>query len=131
MWGLDLTREYSAWEAGLDRFVDLDKGAFVGREALVEQRRAGVPQHFVTLEVDAEDADALGNEPVWQAERMVGRATSGAYGHTLGKSLALAYLEAAVAEPATQLEIEILGARRAATVIPDSPHDPENHRLRA
>ncbi len=131
MWGLDLTREYSAWEAGLDRFVRLDKGEFAGRAALVAQRQAGVPQRFVTLEVDAEDADPLGNEPIWQGERMVGRATSGAYGHTLGVSLALAYLEAAAAEPATALEIEILGARRPATVIPDSPHDPENHRLRA
>ena len=131
MWGLDLTREYTAWEAGLDRFVSLDKGEFAGREALVAQRRDGVPQRFVTLEVDADDADPLGNEPIWQGERMIGRATSGAYGHTLGKSLALAYLEAPVAAPGTPLEIEILGARRAATIIPDSPHDPENQRLRA
>ena len=131
MWGLDLTREYTAWEAGLERFVSLDKGNFAGREALIEQRRSGVPQRFVTLEVEAEDADALGNEPIWQGARMVGRATSGAYGHTLGKSLALAYLEAALAAPGTALEIEILGARRAATVIPDSPHDPKNKRLRA
>ena len=131
MWGLDLTREYTAWEAGLERFVSLDKGHFAGREALIEQRRSGVPQRFVTLEVEAEDADALGNEPIWQGARMVGRATSGAYGHTLGKSLALAYLEAALAAPGTALEIEILGARRAATVIPDSPHDPKNKRLRA
>ena len=131
MWGLDLTREYSAWEAGLDRFVNLDKGEFAGREALLAQRRDGVPQRFVTLEVDAEDADALGNEPVWQGARMVGRATSGAYGHTLRKSLALAYLEAPAAEPGAVLEIEILGTRRAATLIPDSPHDPENQRLRA
>ena len=131
MWGLDLTRDYTAWEAGLDRFVSLDKGDFAGRAALIEQRRNGVPQRFVTLELEADDADALGNEPVWQGDRMVGRATSGAYGHALGKSLALAYVEAACAEPGTALEIEILGARRAATVIPDSPHDPENQRLRA
>ena len=130
MWGLDLTREYSAWAAGLDRFVDLDKGEFFGREALLAERDAGVPQRFVTLEVDADDADALGNEPIWQGERMVGRATSGAYGHTLEKSLALAYLETAMAEPGTALEIEILGVRRPATVIPDSPHDPENRRPR-
>ena len=131
MWGLDLTREYTAWEAGLDRFVNLDKGEFAGREALVEQRRAGVPQRFVTLEVEAEDADPLGNEPICQGERMVGRATSGAYGHSIGSSLALAYVEAAVAEPGAVLEIEILGTRRGATVIPESPHDPENQRLRA
>ena len=85
MWGQDLTIEYSAFEAGLDRFVALDKGDFVGRGALVAQREAGVPQDFVTLEVEADDADPWGNEPIYDGETMIGRATSGAYGHTVGK----------------------------------------------
>ena len=131
MWGQDLTREYSAFEAGLERFVRLDKGDFVGRDALVRQREDGVPQRFVTLEVDAADADALGNEPLYEGETLVGRATAGAYGHCVGKSLALAYVRPDSAAPGTALEIEILGDRRAATVIVDSPYDPEHTSLRS
>ena len=129
MWGQDLTRDYTVLEAGLDRFVHLDKGDFVGRDALIAQAAAGVPQRFVSIEaLDIEDADPIGNEPLWQGERMVGRVTAGAYGHFLGRSLALAYVEAGVG---SRLEIEILGRRYPARVIEDSPHDPENARLRA
>ena len=90
-----------------------------------------MPQRFVTLAVEADDADALGNEPIYRDGRMVGRATAGAYGHAVKKSLALAYVEPEAAAPGTALEIEILGDRRAAEVIAHSPHDPENARLRA
>ncbi|MFQ5984968.1 MAG: FAD-dependent oxidoreductase [Alphaproteobacteria bacterium] len=131
MWGQDLTTEYSAFEAGLDRFVRLNKGDFVGRDALVEQQQEGVPQRFVTLTVDAVDADPLGNEPLYRRDRMVGRATSGAYGRAVRRSLALAYVQPDVAERGTALEIEILGDRRAATVVEPSPYDPTNARLRA
>ena len=131
MWGQDLTRECSVFEAGLERFVHLDKGDFIGRGALLKQQQEGVPQAFVTLEVDADDADPLGNEPLYQGGAMIGRATAGAYGHVVGKSLAIGYVSPDAAAPGTALEIEILGERRAARVIPDSPWDPENARLRA
>ena len=131
MWGQDLTREYSAFEAGLERFVALDKGDFTGRDALAAQREAGIPQAFVTLAVDAEDADPWGNEPIYCEGAMVGRATSGAFGHGIGASLALGYVARAHAEPGRELEIEILGARRPARVVPASPVDPANERLRA
>ena len=132
MWGQDLTREYTAFEAGLDRFVHLNKGAFVGREALVRQQQEGIPQRFVTIEVhDVADADPIGNEPLFANGSMIGRATAGAYGHWLGRSLAIGYVKTGFESPGAPLEIEILGQRRRATVIPDSPHDPENERLRA
>ena len=131
MWGQDLTREYSPLEAGLERFVRLDKGDFAGREALLRQREAGVPQRFVTLAVEADDADPLGNEPLYLQCQMIGRATAGAYGHCLGQSLAIGYVRPEAAELGTALEIEILGERRPARVIPESPWDPENARLRA
>jgi len=131
MWGQDLTREYSVFEAGLGRFVHLDKGGFVGREALQRQRQAGVPQRFVTLAVEATDADARGNEPLYLDGRMIGRATVGAFGHCVGRSLALGYVKPEASEIGTKLEIEILGERRGAEVIPESPWDPDNQRLRA
>jgi dimethylglycine dehydrogenase len=131
MWGQDLTREYSAWEAGLDRFIHLDKGDFTGREALARQKEASVPQRFVTLEVEVDDADPLGNEPIYQGGKMVGRATAGAYGHTVGKSLALGYVAADAGGVGTALEVEVLGEHYPAKVIPDSPADPDNEKLRA
>ncbi len=131
MWGQDLTIEYSAFEAGLERFIALDKGPFVGRDALLAQREAGVPQCFVTLAVEAADADALGNEPIYRNGALVGRATSGAYGHTVEQSLALAYVTPETGEIGTQVEIEILGERRPARVIAPSPCDPDNKQPRA
>jgi dimethylglycine dehydrogenase len=131
MWGQDLTTDYTPFEAGMDRFVKLDKGDFIGREALVAQREAGVPHRFVTLEVEVDDADPWGNEPLWQGDRMIGRATAGAYGHWVLKSLALAYVEPEAAEEGTEMEIEILGERKRAKVIPESPYDPENASLRS
>ena len=131
MWGMDLTTEYSAFEAGLDRFVALNKPGFLGREALIRQREEGVPQAFVTLEVEADDADPWGNEPLYLEGQMVGRATSGVYGHTVGRSLALAYVRPEAAGLGTELAIDILGSHRPARVIPESPHDPENARLRS
>jgi dimethylglycine dehydrogenase len=137
MWAKDLTREYTAFEAGLDRFVRLNKGDFVGRDALVRQQQEGVPQRFVTLEVDIEPrgnrplADPYGNEPLYLDGRMIGRATSGTFGHNVGKSLAMAYVAPEVADAGSDLEIEVLSERFAARVIEDSPWDPENQRLRA
>jgi dimethylglycine dehydrogenase len=133
MWGSDLTRDYTPFEASLDRFVRMSKGAFVGRQALERQLAAGVPNRFVTLEVhDVTDADPLGNEPLFdKGGRMVGRATSGYYGHCLRKSLAIGYANTEFSQPGTPLEIEILGERRRATVLRESPYDPENIELRA
>jgi dimethylglycine dehydrogenase len=133
MWGSDMTPDYTPFEASLDRFVRMNKAAFIGKEALEKQLAAGVPNRFVTLEVHGvTDADPLGNEPLFDAGgRMIGRATSGYYGHCLKKSLAIGYVRAELAQPGTALAIEILGERKAASVIPESPYDPENHDLRA
>jgi dimethylglycine dehydrogenase len=132
MWGSDLTRDYTPFEASLDRFVRMNKGDFIGRAALEKQLAAGVPNRFVTLEVHGvTEADALGNEPLFIGANIVGRATAGGYGHVLGKSLALAYVQAAYAAVGTEMEILILGEKKRATVLPDSPFDTDNARLRA
>jgi dimethylglycine dehydrogenase len=130
-WRGDIFTEFSAWESGLERFVHLNKGEFIGREALVKQQQQGIPRKFVTIEVDATDSDPWGNEPLFIGKTMVGRTTSGAYGFTIGKSLAVGYVETANAKPGTALEIQMLGERHKARIIPDSPWDPENARLRA
>ncbi len=132
MWGSDLTRDYTPFEASLDRFVRLNKGNFIGKAALVRQWAAGVPHRFATLEVHGVTyADPLGNEPLFANGALVGRATAGGYGHVLGKSLALAYVKPQYADTGAEMEIEILGERRKATVLGESPFDPGNHRLRS
>ena len=133
MWGSDLTPDYTPYEAGLDRFVRLNKGAFIGKQALEAQHAKGVPNRFVTFEVhDVTDADPLGNEPLFDAAgNIVGRATAGYYGHTLGKSLGLGYIKPEFANVGSGVQIEILGERKRATVLIDSPYDPENKDLKA
>jgi dimethylglycine dehydrogenase len=133
MWGSDLTPDYSPFEAGLDRFVRMNKGDFLGKAALEAQLAKGVPHRFVTFEVhDVTDADAWGNEPLFDGQgNMIGRATAGYYGHALKKSLGLGYIRPEYAAVGSKLQIEILGGRKQATVLVDSPYDPENKDLRA
>jgi dimethylglycine dehydrogenase len=133
MWGSDLTPDYTPYEAGLDRFVRLNKGSFIGKEALERQLQNGVPNKFITFEVHGvTDADPLGNEPLYDSRgALVGRATAGYYGHTLEKSLGLGYVNPQFASAGTELDIEILGERKRATVLVDSPYDPGNDDLRA
>ena len=131
MVGTELSIEYSAYESAMDRFVKPDKGEFLGREALLAWQQAGMNNRLVTLEVhDVEDADALGNNALLKDGELIGRATGGGYGFRVGKSLALGMVKPELAEPGSRLEIEILGKTYAATVVPDSPFDPGNERLR-
>ena len=131
MVGTELSIEYSAYESAMDRFVKPDKGDFLGRDALLAWRDAGMSNRLVTLEVhDVDDADALGNNALLKDGELIGRATGGGYGFRVGKSLALGMVKPELAEPGSKLEIDILGKTYAATVIPDSPFDPKNERLR-
>ena len=130
-WRVDLTPDYTMWEAGFDRFVSLDKGDFIGRDGLIKQKEMGIPKNYALIEVAANDSDPWGNEPLFLNGKMVGRTTSGGFGYAVNKSLALAYVDAAHAKAGTKLEIEMLGERLPATIIPDSPWDPMNERLRA
>ncbi len=132
MWGQDLTREYTILEAGLQNFVHLDKDHFIGRDALQQQLKNGVPQEFVTVFVDGiVDTDPSGNEPFWLGDEMIGRATAGAYGHYLQQSIAIGYVKHGYGSIGMKFEIEILGTRYNCTVVENSPHDPSNSRLKS
>ncbi|MEM8798028.1 MAG: aminomethyltransferase family protein, partial [Pseudomonadota bacterium] len=127
----ELSIEYSAYESALDRFIKPDK-TFIGRDALMEWEERGRSWRFVTMEVHGvTDADARGNEAIYKDGVLVGRATSGGYGWRLEKSLALAMVKPELAEIGSELEIKILGNVHKATVIQESPFDPDNARLRA
>ena len=128
----ELSIEYGALESGLDRFVRLDKEAFIGRDAVLKAQASDPNWRFVTMEVhDIKGADARGSEPLYKDGEMIGRATSGGYGWRLGKSLALAMVRPEFGDIDTELEISILGQRHKATVIPEVPFDSTNERLRA
>ncbi|HYC13831.1 MAG TPA: aminomethyltransferase family protein, partial [Stellaceae bacterium] len=128
----ELSIEYAALESGLDRFVRLDNREFLGRAALLDWQKRGFRNRLVTMEVQGiTDADARGSEPVYRGSELVGRCTSGGYGWRVRKSLALAMVPPELAALGTELEISILGDRRAATVISESPFDPKNDQLRA
>ncbi|AZN71390.1 FAD-dependent oxidoreductase [Georhizobium profundi] len=128
----ELSIEYNAYESGLDRFIKPEKGDFIGRDAVVKAKDAGLKWTFVTLEVDGvTDADARGNEAIYRNGELVGRATHGAFGFRIGKSIALAMVRPDCAAEGTALEIKILGRIHQARVIAESPYDAENVKLRA
>ena len=130
--GRELSIEYAALESGLDRFVDFDKGPFLGRDALVTWCGKGFENKLVTLEVEGvTDADARGSEPVTRDGAAIGRTTSGGYGWRTAKSLALAMVRPEFSHLGCEVDVRILGGTRRAVVIANSPYDPGNKALRA
>ena len=131
--GTEMSIEYSAYESGLHRFVNLKKkNGFLGKDALLEWEKRGFDNAFVTLEVmDVNDADVIGNNPIYKNNEVVGRATSGGYGWRMNKSLALGMVHPDQSKVGNDLSIEILGKRYKCKVLNDSPHDPENEKLRS
>jgi dimethylglycine dehydrogenase len=129
----EMSIEYSALESGLDRFVRLDKKQdFIGKQALMVSQQQDAKNAFVTMEVHGvTDADARGSEAIYQAGKLVGRVTSGGFGWRVNKSLALGMVIPSLAIAGKELEIEILGKLFKATVIDESPYDPDNGKLRA
>jgi dimethylglycine dehydrogenase len=129
-WAREYRPIYTPSEAGLDRFVDVSKPDFVGRDAALSDRAESPQRRLVTFTVDAADADAIGDEPVWHDGAVVGWITSGGYGHSVGKSIALGYVPAALASAPSGFEIEILGERRRAQIACQPLHDPSGERMR-
>ena len=130
--GTELSIEYAGYESGIDRFIHPNKGQFIGRDALVQWREKGFENSFVTLEVHGvKDADVLGNNPIYANGKVIGRATGGNFGFRVNKSLALAMVNPAHSEVGTKLKIDILGDMFDVTVIPESPYDPDNQKLRS
>ena len=130
----ELSIEYSAYESGLDRFVHPNKGQFIGRDALVEAKQKGLTWNFVTMEVHGvtdTDSDARGSEPLYAKGQLIGRATNGGFGYRANKSLALGMVKPEHSAIGTELEIKILGKLFKATIVPESPYDPDNKALRS
>ncbi|MFT5614337.1 MAG: dimethylglycine dehydrogenase [Granulosicoccus sp.] len=131
IWSAEFTQGYTPGMTGMDRWIAWDKGDFIGRDAAIAERDgAGPTQVQVTLEVDALNADASGYEPIWSEGERVGFVTSGAYGHTTGKSLAMALVNRDKAAIGTELSVHVVGIERSAKVIAPSPYDPTGKAMR-
>ena len=131
VWSLEFTQSYTAAMSGLDRFIAFDKGHFIGRDAALKERDTGPTQRLVLLSIDASDADVTGYEPVLAGSARVGFVTSGAYGHHVRLSLALAYLDLAVAAASEPLTVVVVGQSRPAKILSEPPYDPGGGRLRS
>ena len=130
--GTEMSIEYAAYESGLDRFVHLNKGNFIGRDALVKWQQDGFDSKMVTLEVfDINDADALGNNAIYSDGKVIGRATGGNYGFRVKKSLAIAMVKPEFSKVGMELEMDILDKKHKVVVIEDSPYDSMNEKIRA
>lgn len=136
-WGADMNSQTTPFEAGLGRFVKLDKKdaagspiEFIGKQALLKQQAEGIKETLVSLLVDAGDAIPHGWEPVLDGESIVGYVTSGEYGHAVDKTIALAYVPVACSEPGTRLSVKVLGEPCNATVTAMPLYDPSNAKMK-
>ena len=132
IWSREFTPDYTPAMCGFDRFVDYGKADFIGHEAALIDRDTKQPHQLVTLEVDSSDADAWGYEPIWFKDEYAGYVTSGAYGHTVKKSLAMAYLKTHYLESSSnEFSVHIVDKRRPARIISEPPYDPSGSRMRS
>lgn len=130
VWSLEFTASCTPAMCGLDRYVAYEKADFIGRDAVLRARETPSAQRLVLLAVDASTADVTGYEPIYHDGRRVGYVTSGAYGHHVRRSLALAYVDRPVADEHPPLTVTVVGERRAAKILPEPPYDPRGERLR-
>ncbi|MEM7445958.1 MAG: FAD-dependent oxidoreductase [Pseudomonadota bacterium] len=129
-WAREYRPIYTPSEAGLDRFVKPSKGDFVGRDAVLAEREVGPKRYLSAFVVEAEDADVMGDEPIWHDGQVVGWVTSGGYAHWSAASVALGYIPADLSPPDALFEIEILGHRRKTHLLDRPLFDPTGERMR-
>jgi dimethylglycine dehydrogenase len=137
-WAREYRPIYSPLEAGLERFVDLAKNDFIGREAVAREQQEGSKLKLLTFIVDAGDADVIGDEPIWHDGSVIGWITSGGYAHHAACSVAMGYVPSALAKASGgandsaggSFEIEILGNRRPARVQREPLFDADAQRMR-
>jgi dimethylglycine dehydrogenase len=129
-WAREYRPIYGPLEAGLSRFVAYDKPDFIGRSAALEEKAAGGKLRLCAFRVDAGNADAIGDEPIWHGGKALGWVTSGGYGHHAGTSIALGYVPKELATSTETFEIEIIGERRKAVRLDAPLFDPNGGRMR-
>jgi dimethylglycine dehydrogenase len=130
-WKADLIYEFNPMESALERFVNLDKADFIGKQALLAEIKRGPRKRFVCMTINCEIAAAHIGDPVFHENELIGSITSGGYGHRVQKNIALAFIEPAFTNIGTTLEVQILGEKYLAQITDFGLYDPENKRVRA
>ena len=130
-WGREYSQEYWPQELGLDGLIKLDKD-FLHKDAYLAVKDNAPREVLAIYELDVtEDADATGGEPIFALDGTpVGRVTSGAYGYSVGKSLAVGFRNPKAAQPGDTVEIMVLGKPHKARILAEAPFDPSGARLR-
>jgi glycine cleavage system T protein len=131
LWGSDIHTEYNPIQAGLGFALDMDKGDFIGRDAVVKIKASGVKRRLRTITLDDPSRVVMGKEPILLNDTVAGYVTSAGYGHTVGTGIAMGYLRASESRPGTKVEIEYFGERLGATVRRTALFDREGERLRS
>jgi heterotetrameric sarcosine oxidase gamma subunit len=134
-WGHDIGGEDTPLEAGLGFAVAFRKDGFVGRDALLRQREVPLGRRLVMFTLADAEPLLLGDEPIWRDGVLIGRITSAAYGHTLGRSVGMGYVTHAAGVDDAFLrsgrwELELATERFAATASLQPPYDPTSARVR-
>ncbi len=131
-WGREYSPEWWPQEVGLDRLIKLDKPEFLGREAYIALKDNEPRLKLVMLAVEVDTADATGGEPIFTTEgEAVGYVTSGAYGHSVGASLALGFIQTTHLTNASAFDVAILGKPHRARLLDAPLFDPKGERLRS
>ncbi len=129
-WAREFRPIYGPYEAGLGTFVKLGKD-FVGRDAAAAEKDRGPERRLLSFVIDAQDADVIGDEPIWHDGEVVGWVTSGGYAHHSRSSVALGYVPATLEGSGGRFEIEVLGVRRPAEQLGQALFDPAGERMRS
>lgn len=132
LWGADIHTEYNPYEAGLGFAVSLNlkKGNFLGRDALLRSKAEGIARTLCCLTLDDPRVVMMGKEPILDGDRVLGYVTSANYGYSVGTSIAYGYLPVAYATPGTAVTIQFFGTRHPATIARKPLYDPENARMK-
>jgi dimethylglycine dehydrogenase len=132
VWGREYSSDHTPDESGLSRFIDVDKGSFVGRTAVLHARKEPLGRRLTLLAIDSSDPDPVGGEPVFVGEKPIARLTSAGFGHSVGHALGFAYLPSDLdARFAADMYVHVLSQRLPARILREPPYDPQGLKLRA
>jgi 4-methylaminobutanoate oxidase (formaldehyde-forming) len=128
----DVTPLENPYEAGLGFCVKLNKGDFLGKEALLKAKEAGIDKKLCTLTLDGDGFIPIyGGEAITLENKVVSRVRSGGYGYTLKKNIILAYLPSELAKTGNRFQVEVFDERIGAEVTPVVLYDSKNEKIRA
>jgi glycine cleavage system aminomethyltransferase T len=130
LWGQDIHTEFDPFESGLDFTLAMDKGEFIGRDALLRKRDRGLTRRLSAMVLDDREVVLMGREPILVGDEKVGYVTSANYGFAIDRSIAYGYLPLALARPGERVDLQYFGVRYPARVVEEPLYDPQNLRLR-